>query len=141
MVAAGSWLGPLMAEQLPEGPRGRPMLYRALIEASSEAVLGFEDGSARCALANAAAERLLGYRPNELLGLRLADLSAPGDVARLPAIVERLERRGEWRGDGARAARTAALSGPKPGWPGCRSTAEACTSGCSGRRLGPAGQR
>lgn len=87
-----------MAEQLPEELPHRPALYRALIEASPDAVLTFRDGSTRCALVNAAAERLLGYGRQERLGLRVADRSAPEEVAELPAVVESLNRRGVWRG-------------------------------------------
>jgi PAS domain-containing protein len=130
-----------MAEQLPEGPRFPPMLYRALIETSSEAVLGFEDGSRRCALANAAAERLLGSGPSELPGLGWADLSAPEDVPGSPRSSGAWMDAGHGGGSGACAARPAGRSGSKPGWPGWRWTAEACPSGCSVRRLGPAGQR
>ena len=77
---------------------GSDALYHALIETLPDAVLVTEEGSARNALANAAATRLLGYSREELLTLGPADLAAPDEWPRRRAARAILRERGEWRG-------------------------------------------
>ena len=67
-----------------------------------DAVLVFDGDLRRYVIANAAAERLLGYTRDELLHKQPADLSHPDDAQEIPAVVAQVERDGSirrsWRG-------------------------------------------
>src|SRR3982751_4091138 len=62
-----------------------------------DAVLVFDSDSQRYLIVNVAAERLLGYSREELLGLLPGDLSHPDDARQIPAIVAQVERDGSVR--------------------------------------------
>jgi PAS domain S-box-containing protein len=79
--------------------RGSDALYRALAENSPDALLLVDAASGRYILANPAAERLLGYRRDELLRLGPADLTPPQDRPALEAATVELLERGSWRGE------------------------------------------
>src|SRR5438067_11678049 len=55
-------------------------LYYQLVEAAPDAMLVFDANGPRCLLADAAAERLLGYGRAELLRLRPVDLLEPDQL-------------------------------------------------------------
>jgi PAS domain S-box-containing protein len=75
-----------------------PLYYR-LVEAAPDAILVFDANGSRCLLANAAAERLLGYGRAELLRLRPVDLLDPDQLPRGPRERQDVETTGYWRGD------------------------------------------
>src|SRR5689334_2591659 len=67
-----------------------------------DAVLLFDSDSQRYLFVIEAAERLLGYSRDELLGLLPTDLSHPDDARQIPTIIAQVERDGSvrrpWRG-------------------------------------------
>jgi PAS domain S-box-containing protein len=73
-------------------------LAPAVVESLPDALLVRESGESRFALANAAAERLLGYTRDELLALGPAEVSAPDLVGRIASTLETIRERGHWRG-------------------------------------------
>lgn len=74
-------------------------LYRTLFEAAPDAILVIEGGAPTYLFANAAAERLLGYRRDELICLSPADLLDPTEHQRMPEIRRQFEETGVWRGE------------------------------------------
>ena len=71
--------------------------YQQLLEAWPEAVLVFDSEQQRYLFVNDAATRLTGYRRDEIMRLRPADLTAPEHAREIPKVVEILERDGEYR--------------------------------------------
>lgn len=63
--------------------------YRRLFE-SSPAALALIDGDLRLELVNQSFADILGYRPHELQGMRLPDLTHPGDVALCAELRQRV---------------------------------------------------
>ena len=79
---------------------GRPQaLYRKLIDSLPDAILVIAEGSPTYVLANAAAQRLLGYSRDRLLALRPAEVSASEELPRVAAIMRTVRERGKWRGE------------------------------------------
>jgi len=71
--------------------------YRQLIEGWPDAVLVFDFEQRRYLFVNGAAERLTGYRREEILRLQPGDLAAPEFVREIPRIAAILERDGQHR--------------------------------------------
>src|SRR5215216_1220296 len=71
--------------------------YRQLIEGWPDAVLVFDFEQRRYLFVNGAAERLTGYRREEILRLQPGDLAAPEYVREIPRVTAILERDGEHR--------------------------------------------
>jgi len=75
--------------------------YRQLIEGWPDAVLVFDFEQRRYLFVNDAAERLTGYRRDEILRLQPGDLAAPEYVREIPRLKAILERDGQhhrrWR--------------------------------------------
>ena len=69
-----------------EAPRASAAEYRALVEDSADAMAVFgPDNTFR--YANPSFERLLGYKPEELIGLFVPDIAHPEDLARGAAVM------------------------------------------------------
>jgi len=77
-------------------PVGEP--YDALLEHAGDALLVIERGQRAYRVVNAAAERLLNFTRDELLGLGPADVSDPAETPRLADVRALIESQGWWHG-------------------------------------------
>jgi PAS domain S-box-containing protein len=73
--------------------------YAALLEHATDALLVIEQGQRTYRVVNAAAERLLHFTRDELLGLGPDDLSDPADAPRLAEVRAHLAAHGWWHGE------------------------------------------
>jgi two-component system CheB/CheR fusion protein len=70
--------------------QGPPMEFlAAVVDASEESILTV-DGAGKVTVWNAAAHRLYGVAPGEALGKNIAELTFPGDLARVPAGIKEI---------------------------------------------------
>jgi PAS domain S-box-containing protein len=74
-------------------------LHESLIEMLPDAVLALDVELGRFAIANLAAERLLGLTRAQLARLSLRDLVRPWEVAQLERVEATLRTQGAWRGE------------------------------------------
>lgn len=74
-------------------------LHESLIEMLPDAVLALDVESERVAIANLAAERLLGMTRAQLARLSLRDLVRPWDMAQVERAEAALRTQGTWRGE------------------------------------------
>jgi PAS domain S-box-containing protein len=72
-------------------------VYAQLVESWPDAVLVFDSSNQRYLFVNSAAERLVGYRRDEILRLTPVDLSHPEDAREIPAVVALADREGSVR--------------------------------------------
>jgi len=77
---------------------GSDDFYLQLLEGWPDAVLVFDFGLRQYVYANDAAERLTGYRRDEIRDLSPEDITAPDFTAEIPRVGAILERDGEHRG-------------------------------------------
>jgi PAS domain S-box-containing protein len=83
----------------PDGTLLLEQFYRELIEAAPDAVLVGEVGASHYLLANAAAERLLGYNGAALTQLGLTELLAPDEPLGPAEIQQLCTGNASWRGE------------------------------------------
>jgi PAS domain S-box-containing protein len=81
-----------------DGPQAPVTLaYEQLVDLWPDAVVVFDERDRRFVYANGAAERLVGYRRDEILAFRAGDFSHPDDAREIPALLKQAQRTGSVR--------------------------------------------